>query len=288
MGEFEAAKQILTASITLSPNGGFSKYMNLGQLIEGQDAISMYQKGVELMLERKNQMNPESDEARNLSQYISTGFSSAAEIYLTDSCYDENAEHKCQELLNYAIKYDENNYEPYQVLASLRLSQNKSEEALTFIQKSLNIWKPKSMSIEDDDSENDGEDDESLPSIDFRCTTAKLLLELKQFETASEILERLLEEADYILELHNMLARCYINFDLPAAEETLVHGLEAAEGAVSRGDVDPNDTIITDMKALLSKVKELNPPKRSEDVALIDGANTQPVHINNEMDTGDD
>ena len=38
-------------AVTVCPDEGFSKYMYLGQLMEGQQAIECFQKGVELMTE---------------------------------------------------------------------------------------------------------------------------------------------------------------------------------------------------------------------------------------------
>ena len=37
-------------AVRLSPEEGYSKYMNLGQLVEGQEAVSAYNKGIQLML----------------------------------------------------------------------------------------------------------------------------------------------------------------------------------------------------------------------------------------------
>ena len=37
-------------AVKLSPDEGFSKYMNLGQLLEGQEAVAAYNKGIQLMM----------------------------------------------------------------------------------------------------------------------------------------------------------------------------------------------------------------------------------------------
>ncbi len=44
-----APLQVLQHAVQLSPDVGFEKYMYLGQLLEGQDALAATQKGVELL-----------------------------------------------------------------------------------------------------------------------------------------------------------------------------------------------------------------------------------------------
>ena len=50
-------------AVTVCPDEGFSKYMYLGQLMEGLQAIECFQKGVELMTEelQKSQVSSASD-----------------------------------------------------------------------------------------------------------------------------------------------------------------------------------------------------------------------------------
>ena len=37
----------------VSPDTGYSKYMTLGQLMEGATAVQCYQKGIEIMMKEK-------------------------------------------------------------------------------------------------------------------------------------------------------------------------------------------------------------------------------------------
>jgi len=47
-GDTPQAQQILVSSIAISPEEGASKYMNMAQILEGQDSLKYYQKGLEL------------------------------------------------------------------------------------------------------------------------------------------------------------------------------------------------------------------------------------------------
>lgn len=41
-------------AVKISPDEGHLKYMNLGQLLEGQEAVDAYNKGIQLMLANKD------------------------------------------------------------------------------------------------------------------------------------------------------------------------------------------------------------------------------------------
>lgn len=38
----------------ISPDQGYSKFMNLGQLLEGQEAVAAFNKGIQLMIASKD------------------------------------------------------------------------------------------------------------------------------------------------------------------------------------------------------------------------------------------
>ncbi len=47
--------QLLEKSIAVAPNDDFTKYLNLGQLLQGQQAVDCFDKGIQLMIqEREN------------------------------------------------------------------------------------------------------------------------------------------------------------------------------------------------------------------------------------------
>jgi kinesin family protein 5 len=49
-----AGLQELQKAVALSPDTGFEKYMYLGQLLEGEEAVAATQKGVELLQQVSN------------------------------------------------------------------------------------------------------------------------------------------------------------------------------------------------------------------------------------------
>ena len=80
-------KHLLQQSIQKDPNGGYQKYMNAGQLSGGLEALTCFNRGIELMIEF--QKNPPDDPTKkvnieDLPNQISAGYCSMAEIFMTD------------------------------------------------------------------------------------------------------------------------------------------------------------------------------------------------------------
>ena len=61
-------------------------------------------------------------------------------IYSSYDSFEEDAEQKCEEYLNKAIELDSSNPEVYQLLASVRLSQQRNDDAKIALEKSLDLW----------------------------------------------------------------------------------------------------------------------------------------------------
>ena len=71
-------------AIQIDPENGYSKYMYLGQLSVEKDAIQAFEKGVNIMVNDRRQLQDGTDEARDLSSKIANALCSMTEIYLTD------------------------------------------------------------------------------------------------------------------------------------------------------------------------------------------------------------
>jgi cytochrome c-type biogenesis protein CcmH/NrfG len=55
--------------------------------------------------------------------------------------FDPEAENTCERLIKLALEVDENNVEALQTLASVRLSQQKPDEARKFLERAWSGWK---------------------------------------------------------------------------------------------------------------------------------------------------
>ena len=125
-----------------------------------------------------------------------------AELYLTDLCYEENAETECEKYVNLALEIhgdsDNKESEPctidaLQTAANLRLSQQRPKQAQQYILRAYNRMKTGCEALAKLVGLDDGEQKKAkckrsvelvevdaannLPGLEFRCQTAKLLLE---------------------------------------------------------------------------------------------------------------
>ncbi|KAJ2019538.1 hypothetical protein IWW57_005096 [Coemansia sp. S610] len=107
------------------------------------------------------------------------------EIYLTDCCFEEDAEKRCKELLQSGLLIDPDCPEVYQTMASVRLSQNRPDDARDCVAKSMALWADKELT-----------DLTQIPSYENRLALVRLLLELDDKEKALGLLELLQKEDD--------------------------------------------------------------------------------------------
>ncbi|ELR18214.1 tetratricopeptide repeat domain containing protein [Acanthamoeba castellanii str. Neff] len=227
LGEADEAYRALMRCIELSPEGDGTPYLNLAQISEGLEALGYYNKGIELLVKKRAALFVEegetSEKVLELNVQIASAFCAAAEIYLTDACFEENAESECERFVSEALKYDPENPEVHQTMASLRISQNRKDDALRSLTHGHQLW----AHIEED---------EAKPEYEFRTNTAKLFLELGQHETARQILEVLVEEHDAIAEVWYLLHLALVPTDVELAVEAITQAKELIDEELENAD----------------------------------------------------
>ncbi|PRQ76863.1 hypothetical protein AAT19DRAFT_12281 [Rhodotorula toruloides] len=125
------------------------------------------------------------------------------ELYLTDLCFEPEAEQNCEKYLKQAAELDPSDPEVYQTLASVRLSQQREEDAKQALHKGWEIWRNVevgafflSFAQLPFRSFAFPADSPIYPPGPSRLTCAKLFLELSEHVPALEILNRLENEDD--------------------------------------------------------------------------------------------
>jgi len=195
-------------------------YLYLGQLCCGKDALQNFSNAITDLKECLNLLqNIPSNTEQQQKELIETqrqlcgAYCSVAELYLTDLCYEENAESECENVLKLALQLDDPKSTPdsVQAMANLRLCQNRNMEAIPYILDSYSRIQVGCEAMADlvglgreNNEEKDVDRDDNiakemnegalkaantLPGFEFRCQTAKILLEcalyLEQNDTTS-------------------------------------------------------------------------------------------------------
>ncbi|GMF99141.1 hypothetical protein B5S30_g5243 [[Candida] boidinii] len=244
LGDVEKAYDFLIKACELDPTGSKSveKFFYLGQIIGGLDGLNSLKVGVEKLMSQlnfidelkakhsnnNNNNNTEQeiileisnqDESlkllvnayhnfnsirKYLIKKLNQGIFSMIEIWMTDLCMEENAEIECENLINLSIKLDNKNPETLSILSSIRISQQRSNDAKELICESWELFKLKlnnlksasSKTIQDnEDEEEEEEEEEDVNDINLETmeliqpliTLAKYAIELGLFEIAIEI-----------------------------------------------------------------------------------------------------
>ncbi|XP_058940486.2 uncharacterized protein [Pocillopora verrucosa] len=247
-GDMDKAKSCFENAVRISPDQGYSKFMNLGQLLEGQEAVAAFNKGIQLMIASKDNDTAQasaSDSTVASSTEISTAYCSLAEMYLTDECFKEEADSKCYECCQKAVEFDATNPEAYQLMASCLLSQQNMEEARKMLDKSLELWQGKDEELPE----------APVPPYETRITTSKLLIELENYETAGSVLEELIEESDEVPQVWYLLG--WLNHITNQDSTSIRTCLEQAQKLFTQFGCDDQPMMdhVTEMLASLPEVE---------------------------------
>lgn len=303
-GDIEKAKTYFLKSIKTDPEDSPSKYMNLGQLVGGDDALNCYRKGIQIMERELKQLIKEQGSKYNdlqhiprplkssspvgedddgedtvyesdeddpiiiLKQQLCSALCSISELYLTDQCFDDDAEDQCESNLKRAIGYSPNSPEPYSLMASMKISQVKNQEAIEYLNKSYQLW--------------EHSDIDDRPEFDYRFNISLLFIELKENRTAVDILEQLVNEQDNIAELWYTLGVVYNNLNEPlSAQECLITSKELLKIAAPQGrDEELEHLTNTLLKKVEIDVSKLSP----EEIEALNNDNDEDEAEQEEMD----
>ncbi|KYQ94049.1 hypothetical protein DLAC_04322 [Tieghemostelium lacteum] len=290
LGRINKAKQYFIKSIQLNAEDNASKYMNLGQITGGEDAVKLYIKGIQIMerelsdllkQSKKKKNNNNNNNSKNVSkktkkdnedddkmdqddddddeddeeeydpvldikENICSGLCSIAELYLTDQCFDDNAEVECENNLLKAINISPFRPEPYSLMASMKISQRKNNEAVEYLTKSYSLW--------------ENADLDERPDFDYRFNVSLLFIELGQNRIAVDILEHLVNEQDNISEVWYTLSLAYMELnEAISAQDCIITARELLNIAMDGRDPSLEEQISSIEKRINDAVSLLPP-----------------------------
>lgn len=188
-GDLEKAYPLLLKSCELDPlgqNKGCEKFFTLGQITGGEEGIKMLMQGIENI----------SNQAGNLvtqehCDKIISGLLAIIEIWMTDLCLEPNAEAQCEELINKAMELsDGKSPETWSMLGSIRISQQRFEDAIEAFTKAWYFFQIKSEYIKDHLNNNGNNivtHSDYLELLQPLLSLAKLCIEMGLYETSLQI-----------------------------------------------------------------------------------------------------
>ncbi|KAM4601489.1 uncharacterized protein ACJ7VT_021218 [Polymixia lowei] len=226
LGDTQKAKGVFLRAVELSPDEGHSKYMYLGQIHTGQEAVDYYTRGIQILLsamDKQAQTTQElagaaapSDKDPELptAKDVCVAYCSVAEIYLTDLCMEEGASDKCRESIEKALHYHHDNPEALQLMANYLFSAERNQEGRDYLMRSVGAWLPALRQREAPLVTEEEHMQNEIPLYECRITTAKLLVETEEYETAVDVLEGLLEEDDEVVQVWYLSGWvCYLQME---------------------------------------------------------------------------
>ncbi|GAA5922027.1 Acl4p [Sporobolomyces koalae] len=201
LGQVEEARDHFVASIQLAtalPDPSPAPHLYLAQLSSTpQESLEHFSNALVIFQAKLQQIEKvklggdgsagsqdDLEDEGELRRSASRALVGMTELYLTDLCFEEDAEQKCEDYLRQASELDPTDPEVYQTLASVRLSQQRDNDAKEAAERGYSLWK---------NLENNSP---LYPPPSARLSCAKLLLELSQHVPALEILQTLEGEDD--------------------------------------------------------------------------------------------
>ncbi|EIM90916.1 TPR-like protein [Stereum hirsutum FP-91666 SS1] len=209
-GELDAAKETFLSLISpQSPQPPPpAAYLYLAQLSveDPQEALQYYRAAVDILSiqlqgkERAVDSAAKNEDEQETRRTIVRALIGQVEIWMDpeyELCFDPAAEKTCEDLLELALQTDPDNVEALQSLASVRMSQQRPDDAKSLLEKSWNSWK------------NLENDDPRLPPIPSRLALTKLFLELELFTPALLVLTGIMAADDEEVEAWYLEGWCF-------------------------------------------------------------------------------
>ncbi|EDR08558.1 uncharacterized protein LACBIDRAFT_297372 [Laccaria bicolor S238N-H82] len=217
-GEVEAAKEAFQSLLSPDPKSvpPPSAHLYLAQLSDDdpRSALQHYGAAVTILMgQLKGKDRALDDAGRNDEVEIKSNIVRAlvgqVEIWMDpsyDLCFEPEAEKTCEDLLTFALQTDPNNPEALQALASVRMSQQRPDDAKQCLEQAWTAWKDLEA------------DDPKLPPIPNRLALVRLFLELALYTPALLVLHGIMSSDDQDVEAWYLEGWCFFLMSEQAQE----------------------------------------------------------------------
>lgn len=235
LGDIDKARAQYELAVRIDPDGALvsaEPYLELAQLCEegGRKSVEYFDKAVEVMKNEIDVLDEQMDVEG--TQHIvdlrrsklADALCGMAEVYMTDLSWEDDAEQRCEQLVTEAVAICPETLSAgvLQTLASIRISQERIDEARRTLAQSLFIWKDIPADTEDP----------ARPDFATRVSLVRLLMEVEQEQDAMIVLEGLVKEDDQSVESWYLGGWCHLlisNKPGTAEDATSTHAQQARE-----------------------------------------------------------
>lgn len=190
-GNPQNAYECLIKASELDPTGekgGPEKFLSLGQLEGSRPGLEWYEKGLAGLRSMASSTNATNGpNATTIPQKISDALCGMVEIWMTDLCMEPEAESTCEKLITEALLVSDQIPESWSVLGSIRISQQRNDDAKEALDKSWQLYLNRDIGVED------------LPA----------LIRLAQNMTEMEMLEHVIEVTTVVMRIDDQIIDVY-------------------------------------------------------------------------------
>ncbi|KAK9389758.1 hypothetical protein V1515DRAFT_594428 [Lipomyces mesembrius] len=199
--------------------GGYEKYLWLGQLSGGYDAVKWFRIGCDGLRKDLSSEQMTEDRKVTLRKKLCDALCSSIEIWMTDLCMEPEAESTCESLIAESLMVDSNHQESYSTLASIRISQQRNSDSRVALQRSWDLYCDSVAADKTDRTlSEDGLDE--VAQISALKTLTRYCIETELFSVAEAACKRILD------------------LDEEIAEVWYLSGLVAAQQYAKSGDIN--------------------------------------------------
>ena len=216
LGDIDSARQCFAAAAQLDPDGALvsaDPWLWLAQLCEegGQKSIEYFERGCEVL---RNEIDVLRDSLKQhgddeglavideRGSKLADALCGMAEVYMTDLSWESDAEARSEAYVTEAVAVcpERSSAGPLQTLASVRISQERFEEAREALKRSMSIWIDIPAEVED----------KARPDFATRISLSRLLMEVEVELEAFRVIEGLVREDDQSVECSYLGGWCQL------------------------------------------------------------------------------
>ena len=239
LGRQSEAYEVLIKSVSIDADNNPYKWLTIAQLQQGNDSLLSYNTGISYLKNKHEdlaQVGANEHELFRIRSQISEAYAGIAELYMTDLCYEEQAESNCEIAIVSSLEFNPSSLDGHQTMASLRLSQERFSEACSIMTEVFSQVMGRRHAVQSrgiidellDQSDETNESLRDLPTLEFCINTSKLLLECAKIEPthvtkAIELLNNLLNDDDEIIEVWYILGFAFLSLNPPDNDSALYH-----------------------------------------------------------------